>query len=484
MEKIPAKTVLLVESLSKHTSPMRKMFKELGATPFRVAHVESIGGAEKYLVGNSVDIILLDLGLAGVDGLDAMRRLQTIVAGVPIVLLCDADDESIAAHAIQEGAQDYLVKGQIDTGELKRALLNASKRKIIEGIKSIEKERAQFTLDSIGDAVICTDTSGTITFLNPVAERMTGWGRKDATGQKMADCVCIVDASTRKTILDPMAKAASQNRAGSLPLNCVLIGRDGHEINIEDSVAPIRDGDGTVTGAVIVFRDVSATRALERELTDSAQHDFLTGLPNRMLLDDRIGQAISLAHRQKCHAAVLFLDLDGFKNINDSLGHLIGDKVLQSVAKRLLDCVRAPDTVVRQGGDEFIVLLQELKHPQDAIFTVARLLKTVTDVHSIDSHEIRITTSIGVSIYPNDGLDGETLIKNADIAMYHAKKSGSQTYNFFKSGPGDVQFPSNGHDLWHTLDWYELKSGPTPTIGLLPSTLKLETANLRNTEQF
>ena len=143
MEKIPVKAVLLIENPSKQTSPIRKMFKELGATPFRVAHVQSIGDAEKYLVGNSVDIILLDLGLEGLDGLDAVRLLQTLVPGVPIVLLSDADDESIAARAIQEGAQDYLIKGQIDTGELKRALLNASKRKIIEGIKSIEKERAQ-----------------------------------------------------------------------------------------------------------------------------------------------------------------------------------------------------------------------------------------------------------------------------------------------------------------------------------------------------
>jgi diguanylate cyclase (GGDEF)-like protein/PAS domain S-box-containing protein len=455
MEKTSVRAVLLVEGVSTPTSPTRTMFEELGSAPFRVAHVDSIDDAEKYLVDNSLDIILLDLCPTGVDGLDVVRRLQIIVPDVPIVLLCEAEDESIAAQAIQEGAQDYLIKGQIDAGELKRALLNASKRKIIEGIKSIEKERAQFTLDSIGDAVICTDTSGTITFLNPVAERMTGWRRENATGQKMADCVRIVDGTTRKTILDPMAKAAFQNRAGSLPSNCVLIGRDGHEINIEDSVAPLRDRKGIVTGAVIVFRDVSATRALERELTDSAQHDFLTGLPNRLLLNDRISQAISLAHRQRCHAAVLFLDLDRFKHINDSLGHLIGDKVLQSVAKRLLECVRSPDTVVRQGGDEFIVVLQELKHPQDAIFTVARLLKTVAEVHSIDSHKIRITTSIGVSIYPDNGVDAETLVKNADIAMYYAKKNGNQTYGFFRPEMTweDVEIRSYGQEIWQ-------RSGP------------------------
>ena len=213
----------------------------------------------------------------------------------------------------------------------------------------------------------------------------------------MAEMILIVDAITRKPILDPMKKAASQNQKGNLPLNCVLISRDGNEVSIEDSVAPIHDREGQVTGAVIVFRDVSATRALEEELTHSSQHDFLTGLPNRKLLKDRIGQAISLARRQRCHAAVLFLDLDGFKHINDSLGHLIGDKVLKSVANRMLDCVRSPDTVSRDGGDEFIVVLQELKRPEDAVFTMARLLKAVATVHTIDQHEIYVTTSIGVS---------------------------------------------------------------------------------------
>src|SRR6185503_18558375 len=140
---------------------------------------------------------------------------------------------------------------------------------------------------------------------------------------------------------------------------------------------------------------------------------------------------------------------DGFKQVNDSLGHLIGDKVLQSVAKRLLECVRSPDTVVRQGGDEFIVLLQELKHSQDAISTVARLLKTMADPHFIDSHEIHITTSIGVSIYPGDGQDGETLIRNADMAMYFAKKNGSQSYRFFSPEMAleDVEVRSKGQAI-------------------------------------
>lgn len=432
MGNTQAKAVLLIEKPAEQFRPIRAMFSDLGSRVFQLAQVESLSDAEKHLAMNSVDVVLLDMGLAEAHKLEAVWRVQGIAPHAAIVLLCDADDEQIAVQAIQQGAQDYLVKGQIEPGALKRTLCNAVERNAREEIQRVEKERAQVTLDCIGDAVICTDTSGKITFLNRVAERMTGWQLKDATGRTMGECVRIVDAITRKTILDPMTKAASQNRPGNLPLNCVLISRDGHEVNIEDSVAPIHDRDGQVTGAVIVFHDVSATRAFEKQLTDFAQHDYLTGLPNRIVLNDRIGQAISLARRQACHAAVLFLDLDGFKGINDSFGHPVGDKVLQAVAKRLLECVRSPDTVVRQGGDEFIVLLQELKHPQDAVCTVARLLKTVAAVHSIDSHEIFVTTSIGVSIYPNDGQDGETLIKNADIAMYHAKKNGNQTYRFFR----------------------------------------------------
>src|ERR1039457_6162948 len=350
MAKRPAKTVLLIEDGPEEARLIREMLNDPISGALELAHAESMSDAEKYLAGQSVDIVLLDIGLADPTGLEAVKRVRAAAARVSIVLLSSAEDEQIAVQAIQEGAQDYLIKGQIEPRELMRALLNAAERKIIDEVQFVEKERAQATLDSIGDAVICTDASDNITFLNHVAETMTGWPLKDAAGRQMAETIQIVDAITRKPIKDPMAKAASQNRKGDLPFNSVLISRDGSEVSIEDSVAPIHDREGHVTGAVIVFRDVSATRALGEELTHSSQHDFLTGLPNRKLLNDRVSQAISLARRQRCHAAVLFLDLDGFKHINDSLGHLIGDKVLKSVANRLLDCVRSPDTVIRLGG--------------------------------------------------------------------------------------------------------------------------------------
>jgi diguanylate cyclase (GGDEF)-like protein/PAS domain S-box-containing protein len=280
--------------------------------------------------------------------------------------------------------------------------------------------------------VVCTDIEGNITFLNLVAEKMTGWPWEEAVGQPMAEVFRIQDAATHEPTPNPMEAALGQNRTVHLPSNCILIRRDGFETPIEDSVAPIHDREGKATGAVIVFRDVSAARAMAEQMIHSAQHDFLTGLPNRMLLNDRVNQAIALAARHAKKVAVLFLDLDGFKHINDSLGHPIGDKLLQSIAKRLVSCVRGSDTVSRQGGDEFVVLLSEMAQQEDAAISALRILEAVSKAHSIDQHDLHLTASIGVSVCPDDGLDAETLIKNADIAMYQAKENGRQSYQFFK----------------------------------------------------
>jgi diguanylate cyclase (GGDEF)-like protein/PAS domain S-box-containing protein len=308
---------------------------------------------------------------------------------------------------------------------------DSSRRKLAEAALFGEKERAQVTLNSIGDAVACTDIAGNLTFLNVVAERLTGWPWQEAEGRPMADVLRILNGETRDTIPNPMAMAVKLNRSVHLPENSILVRRDGMEIPIEDSVAPIHDRGGNATGAVIVFRDVTASRQMALEIAHAATHDFLTGLPNRMLLNDRISQAIALAPRHKNKVAVLFLDLDGFKHVNDSLGHSLGDRILQSVAKRLVDCVRGSDTVSRRGGDEFVVLLSELQELEDVAMTARRMLQAVAEPHVIDHHKLHVTTSIGVSVYPDDGMDSEALIKNADTAMYQAKENGRQRYQFY-----------------------------------------------------
>ena len=294
-----------------------------------------------------------------------------------------------------------------------------------------EKEYAQITLNSIGDPVICADMAGNVTFLNVIAEKMTGWSRLEAAGRPIIEVLRIVDASSRKTIEIPMERSVQQNQTTYLQSNAILIRRDGIEIPIEDSVAPIHDREGKITGVVIVCRDVSAARAMAVQVAHAAEHDFLTGLPNRMVFNDRLSQAIASARRHRKHVAVLYLDLDGFKHINDSLGHPIGDKLLQSISKRLIGCVRESDTVSRQGGDEFVVLLSEVQHAEDASIIAKKILQEVAEPHPIDQRDLHITASIGVSVFPDDGQNAETLVKNADTAMYQAKENGPQSYRFF-----------------------------------------------------
>ena len=462
------KTLLLVEDNPGDAGLFREMFNEQGSHDTELTVVGSMSEAEEHLSRCVFDIILLDLGLPDAQGLGAVRRAHAAAPRVPLVVLTGLDDESLAAQALQEGAQDHLIKGQVDARGLLRALGYAVERKIMEEALFVEKERAQVTLNSIGDAVICTDVSGNITFLNIVAEKITGWSWKEAAGRPMVEIFKILDATTRETIPNPMEYAVGQDRTVHLPTNCILIPHTGYEIPIEDSVAPIHGREGQATGAVIVFRDVSKARAMTLQMTHSAQHDFLTGLPNRMLLNDRVGQAIVSASRNMKKVAVLFLDLDGFKHINDSLGHPIGDQLLQSIAKRLVNCVRGSDTVSRQGGDEFVVLLSEVAHSEDPAITARRMLQAVKGTHSIGQHDLHVTTSIGVSVYPDDGLDAETLIKNADTAMYQAKENGRQSYQFFKPAMNvrAVERQSIEESLRRALDRQEFVVHYQPKINL------------------
>jgi diguanylate cyclase (GGDEF)-like protein/PAS domain S-box-containing protein len=322
------------------------------------------------------------------------------------------------------------VKTLEDITERKSAefVLRAAEEALFE-----EKERAQITLNSIGDAVLTSDLLGKVTYLNPVAETMTGWSREDALGLPLPEVFKIISRTTRESLANPAQRAIAEGRTVGLTADCLLVRRDGFESAIEDSSAPIHNRDGRVTGAVIVFHDVSQSRAIALKMSHLAQHDFLTGLPNRALLTERLSRAIGLAHRHHKQVALLFLDLDHFKHVNDSLGHAMGDQLLQSVAGRLVAVVRATDTVCRQGGDEFVILLAEIEQPQDAAHVAEKLFAAFAEPHLIGGHELHVTLSIGISVYPDDGISEDAVMQNADTAMYHAKASGRNNYQFFRA---------------------------------------------------
>ena len=212
-----------------------------------------------------------------------------------------------------------------------------------------------------------------------------------------------------------------------------MIRKDGSEVHIEDSASPIHDYDGKLSGAVIVFHDVSVAQAVTVRMTHMAQHDALTNLPNRSLLNDRIAQAINLAKRNDTQLALLFLDLNNFKHTNDSLGHACGDSLLKTVAVRLTECVRESDTVSRYGGDEFVILLAGGIYAEDAALIAEKIRVALLRPFQHEKKDVYARASVGISLYPGDGQDAETLIKNADTAMYCAKTGSKNNYEFFRN---------------------------------------------------
>ena len=435
------RNILLIQNSAIDSTAVRDALTNSCNEGFRVEWVRHCAAAVKILakqvamkIGDedTIAATLVDLSLPDSNGIETFDRLIQAAPHIPILILSSAQDEDVAKLAVHRGAQEYLLKDRLDTYLLpeviRRIIENAAKNENLFQ----EKERAQVTLDSIGDAVVSIDVGGHVTYLNLVAERLTGWPRQEATGHAIEEVCRIVDASSRRPARNPMASAIHENKSVSLPPNCTLICRDGAEYPIEDSSAPIHDRQGRVTGAVMVFHDVTAARAAIIRASQLAQHDSLTGLPNRLLLNDRLIEAMALAHRNQRRLALLFFDVDRFKDINDTLGHEIGDRLLQSIAQRLLSCVRASDTVSRLGGDEFVILLSEVARAEDATVCADKILEIVRSPHRIDQHDLHVTASIGIVCYPDDGSDVKALMKHADLAMYHAKESGRDNRQYFK----------------------------------------------------
>jgi diguanylate cyclase (GGDEF)-like protein len=463
-----AKVVLLIDRDPEVIHVIREMFSDQDPYAFDVSHVHTLEASDRHLAEHPVDVILLDSALAYASGLDPVSGTRAAAPKVPIVLMCSEQEEQAASEQLREAVQGYLVKDQFTRNELLRTVRNALLRKHIQESQFADMDRARVTLNAIGDGVICTDKDGNISYLNPTAETMIGQFLREVRGRPLTEAFHIIDAGTGLTAPNPMKLAVGDDLPAKLPANCILMRQDGTQIYIEDSVAPIHDSHGMHAGFVLVFRDVTAARTLTARLAHLAEHDALTGMPNRLLLTDRLGQAIARAARDGSMVAVLFLDLDGFKHVNDSLGHRTGDEFLKSVAKSLLECVRHADTVSRLGGDEFVVLLSAVHRLKYPAITARRILNAVGKSHLIAGHDLRITASIGVSVFPDDGLDAETLIKNADTAMYQAKEAGKQTFKFFKSAMNVIAVKRQAieEDLRGALERNELTLHYQPKIHL------------------
>jgi len=426
--------VLLIEG---DASDAARILSELRLEPtekLRVEWLTELSSGIARLRDGGVGAVLLDLTLSDSRGVETFDKLFYAAPRVPISILSFSDAEASARQAVQHGAQDYVIKNQADGYRLRRVVRTMIDRRTVLATL-LTNEAANVVLDAIGEAVLRVDTRGNVLYLNAVAAKMTGWSREEAMGRPVADVLRVIDRAHGAAVRDVIEVATNEDKTVRITArakNCVLIRRDDLEFGIEITVADTHDNDGTVSGAVVAFRDVSAARATSVEMSHLAQHDSLTDLPNRVLFKDRLTQAIALAVRQDKQLAVMFLDLDHFKKINDSLGHHVGDQLLRSVAARLVASVRRTDTVSRLGGDEFVILLSQVARGEDAAVTAQKIIRALAVPHSIDNKSLDINVSLGISTFPTDGPDAETLMDNADTAMYDAKEHGRNNYQFFR----------------------------------------------------
>ncbi len=283
-------------------------------------------------------------------------------------------------------------------------------------------------LESVNEGIAVTDAQQKFCYINPAFTAITGYTAEEVIGKSPR---LLSSGLMERTFYGNMW--GNLNESGRWQGEIIDRRKNGESYPEWLSISVLKDAQGAITHYVSVFSDISERKAVERRITYMAQHDFLTGLPNRMLLLDRMTQAISHARRDAHKVAVMFLDLDKFKHINDMHGHVVGDKLLQEVAARISRISRSGDTVCRLGGDEFVLMLTDMEKAEDASGIAEKLLDSVSGTCLIDGHEIDITTSIGIALFPEDGKDGNELLRHADAAMYHAKQSGRNNYHFFTS---------------------------------------------------
>ena len=387
------------------------------------------------------DIIILDINMPEMSGFDVCRELKSSqdTRDIPVIFITSLADSENEQIALSLGAIDFISK-PIDIELCKMRVRNhltiQRQKKMLTDVNSAleaEKKQLAITLKSIGDGVISIDASGDVTFINPVAQRLTGFSEKEALSKPIESVMDLRDTATDEALLNPALYTLEVKRPVAMSYDAILISRHGQRFRVEDTASPIIDDDGTLKGAVIVFQDVSEAVEMAVKMTHLTNHDQLTGLPNRVLLHDRVVQAITRSFHSRQSIALLLIDIDNFKYLNDSLGHQVGDFVISSVAKRLNNIIDDRVTLARVGGDEFACLLTAEDSHVGADVVAPEFLKTAREPIEIDGISHQLSLSIGISLYPQDAVNAEEMMRHADTAMYRAKSKGKDRFSFFSN---------------------------------------------------
>ncbi|AKG23844.1 GGDEF domain-containing response regulator [Calothrix sp. 336/3] len=422
--------ILVVEDEKLLAVDIRNSLNRLGYT---VSEITNSGEeAIKKVAEIHPNLVLIDICLSGeFNGVKVAEIIQNNFH-IPVLYLTDYSEyKNLHQYYHLREPFSYVLKPFIEK-DLHIAVEMALYKHHIKSTSEQEKYSLLAILNHMGSAVVVTDTYGRVQLMNSVAEIITGLRKEEVSGKYIQEVLNIVDKDSGETIANLIFQVMETGTTLPLPDKFTLITKNGGEIPIADNISPVRDEYGNITGTVLVFQDVTERRQIEAQLTRNAFYDGLTALPNRILFLDRLRQALERCKRRlNFHFAVLFLDLDGFKGINDRFGHGMGDDFLVAIARRLESCIRSGDTVARFGGDEFAILLEDIKDVSDATNVAKRIRESLSLPLQLNGYKILTTASIGIALSGNGYEEAGALLRDADSAMYRAKEIGKDGYIIF-----------------------------------------------------
>lgn len=424
-----ARKILVVEDEKLLALNIKNSLQKLG---YNV--IETTNSAEKAIknvADHHPNLVLFDIRLSTkINGIQIVDIIQNRF-DIPVLYITEYSEYIKLYKQELSKAFSYIFKPIRET-ELYLGVEIALERYERQRKLQLEKQRMEAIINSMGCGVVVTLSDGSIEMINPMGQKLTGWDKNEAVGKDFTEVLSLVDKDIDELIDNLAPQVMRDGEVVNLPENCILIAKDGREIPVGDHVAPIRDRNGNITGTVIMFQDISQRKLTEMQLLRHAIYDGLTALPNRVLFLDRLKQAFERSKRRSNYRfAVLFLDLDGFKGINDRFGHSMGDDFLVAIARRLESCVRSGDTVSRFGGDEFAVLLEEIRDINDVINVAKRIQDTLGLPLNFNGNQIYTTASIGITLNHSCTDEPESILRAADRAMYRAKQQGKARYDVF-----------------------------------------------------
>ncbi len=416
--------VLAIEDNVDDADLVRIMLNKVRHPVFSVVIAELLAKGLQFLREQTFDIVLLDMGLPDSAGIDAVRDVRKVCPEVPLIVLSGLDDEDVALKTLQMDVQDYLIKGQIDSNLLVRSIRYAQERKRVIMELQASESRFRRLSESGVIGIAYFDIEGRITDGNDTFLSMIGYDREEIQ-KGLVRWDRLLPREWRPNMVKVAREFTSTGRIA--PYETEYLGKDGSRFWGIFGAARM---EGTADGIGFVV-DITRRKKLEEEVRHLANHDALTGLPNRRLFLELFRFGLEDARRNRKKLGVLLLDLDRFKGVNDALGHTAGDELLKIVSERLKSAVRKADAVARIGGDEFSILLAGIACSEDITEIVRKIMAAFREKCVLAGREFHITTSMGISMYPDDGDDIDTLFRSADIALYRAKDRGRNAFEFY-----------------------------------------------------